>query len=295
MLRARVPATSANLGPGFDALGVAIDLHLEVALEPSERDEFHYQGEGPAPSAEGNLVHLGFHSVYAALGLKPPTVALKVTNPIPLARGLGSSSAALVAGGALADGMLGGPLGRDGVFRLMAAHEGHPDNVGPAVYGHLTVAASDETGDFHAASLSVPAGWRFLFASPSFELPTSEARAALPDSYSRSDLVLTSSRTALWLAAAALDRPELLTTASLDVVHTPYRTALVPGLSETLQAVRAAGAWAAFLSGAGPTIGAVTSEANLDACRAALAAFSGEAGRVMSHSPAAGYALDRPT
>lgn len=293
VLRVRVPATSANLGPGFDALGVAVDLYLEVMLQPSERDEFHYQGDGPAPQAEGNLVHLGFKSVYAALGLEAPPVALHVNNPIPLARGLGSSSAALVAGGALADGLLGEPLGRDGVFRLMAAHEGHPDNVGPAVYGHLTVAAQDERGDFHAASLPVPQSWRFLFASPSFELPTSEARAALPDSYPRSDLVLTSSRTALWLAAAALDKPELLATASLDVVHTPYRTPLVPGLSEVLVSLRAAGAWAAFLSGAGPTVGAVVDDDHLGACRDVLRAFVGDAGLVMTRAPAPGYVLHK--
>lgn len=292
MLRVSVPATSANLGPGFDALGVAVDLHLRVTLEPSAGDEFHYQGEGPAPESADNLVHLGFKTVHAALGIRPPPVAVYVENPIPLARGLGSSSAALVAGGALADAMLGGQLGRDGVFRLMAAHEGHPDNVGPAVYGHLTVAAADSDGLFHAASLELPQRWRLLFAVPAFELATSKARAALPDAYPRSDLIATSSRAALWLAAAVLDRPELLATASLDVVHTPYRAPLVPGLDQALRDARDAGAWAAFLSGAGPTVGVVTDDEHLDACTRALREFAGPGGRVMSHIQAPGYALD---
>src|SRR5690606_28879108 len=108
-----------------------------------------------------------------------------VVNPIPLARGLGSSSAALVAGAALADAMTNGALGRHGVFELTAALEGHPDNVGPCVFGGFTVAASDETGAFLEAALPVPASWRLLFGVPDFELPTSEARAALPDAYSR--------------------------------------------------------------------------------------------------------------
>lgn len=292
MLRVSVPATSANLGPGFDALGVALDLYLRVTLEPSARDEFHYQGEGPAPESQGNLVHLGFKTVHDALGLKAPAVAVYVENPIPLARGLGSSSAALVAGGALADALLGGRLGRDGVFRLMAAHEGHPDNVGPAVYGHLTVAAADADGLFHAASLELPKRWRLLFGVPAFGLATPKARAALPDAYPRAQLVATSSRTALWLAAAALDRPELLAAASLDVVHTPYRAPLVPGLAKALGDARDAGAWAAFLSGAGPTVGVVTDAAHLDACAQALSAFVGPDGRVMSHIQAPGYVLD---
>lgn len=295
MLRVRVPATSANLGPGFDALGMALDLYLEVTLTPAAAGSFAYRGEGPAPAAEGNLIQLGFTSVYRAVGVEPPEVALDVYNPIPLARGLGSSSAALVAGGALADALLGNPLGREGVFRLMAAHEGHPDNVGPAVFGGLTVSALDADGRYLAASLALPERWRFLFAVPDFELSTAQARASLPDSYSRTDLVLTSSRTGMWLAAVMLDRPELLAAASLDVVHTPYRAGLVPGLPEALANARTAGAWAAFLSGAGPTVAVVTDEQQLDSCRAALEEFVGPAGRVMFHSAGPGYSFEQPT
>ncbi|HET9028453.1 MAG TPA: homoserine kinase [Trueperaceae bacterium] len=293
MFRARVPASSANLGPGFDALGLALDLQLEVTLEEAASDSFSYRGRDSVPETPDNLVHRGFRAAYQRLGLTAPTVALSVVNPIPLARGLGSSSAALVAGAALADAMTNGALGRRGVFELTAALEGHPDNVGPCVFGGFTVAASDETGAFLEAALPVPAGWRFLFGVPAFELSTAEARAALPDSYSRRDVVLTASRAALWVAAVALERPELLRTAALDVIHQPYRASLVPGFTAAITALREAGAYAAFLSGAGPTVGAVVDAAVLPSCRANLEAFVGAGGEVLELGAAAGYVTER--
>src|SRR5690606_31561099 len=144
---------------GFDTLGLAIDLFLEVTAENSPHDELIYsdthhgtrgrdRGRHPRtdPRAEGNLVHAGSKAAFTHLGRASPPDRLTERSPIPWARGLGSSSAALVAGAALADAWAGTQLGRDGVFRLTAALEGHPDNVGPAVYGGFTVAAADEEG-----------------------------------------------------------------------------------------------------------------------------------------------------
>ena len=318
MLRALVPATSANLGPGFDALGLAVDLRLTVTAEPAARDEFIYrtvlagaevessaEADGSVPAADGNLVHAGFKAVYGEVGVEPPPMRLTVDNPIPLARGLGSSSAALVAGAALADAMLDGPIGRDGVFRLTAAMEGHPDNVGPAVYGGFTVAAPDEDGRFVAATLQVPDSWTLLFGVPAFELPTTEARAALPNQHSTADTVLTSARAALWVAAVSLDAPQLLRTASLDVLHQPHREPLVPGLARTIASLRHAGAYAAFLSGAGPTVGAVVGAETADACEAVMREFvtvgaprqttlgGRRAGTVLRLRTATGYVVDR--
>lgn len=300
MLRVSVPATSANLGPGFDTLGLAIDLFLEVTAEAASSDEFVYVGThaepgmaGSQPQPADNLVHAGFKTVFSHLGTEAPPVRMTVHNPIPLARGLGSSSAALVAGAALADAWAGSPLGRDGVFRLTAALEGHPDNVGPAVFGGFTVAAADDAGCFTAATLPVPATWSLLFGVPAFELPTSHARAALPTTYPVADTVLTASRTALWVAAVALDAPELLRTASLDVVHQPFRAALVPGLQRAIDDLRGAGAHAAFLSGAGPTLGAVTPPDTLAACRSVMADFVGPSGLVLTPRTAAGYVVER--
>lgn len=299
MFLARVPATSANLGPGFDAIGLAVDLQLQVRASLASRDQLDYRGDGQGggkgrvPDSPNNLIHQGFRAVYAALGQTAPTVRFEVDNAIPLARGLGSSSAALVAGAAIADAFNDERFGRDEVFRLTAAFEGHPDNVAPAVYGGLTVAAADSNGAFVGTSLPLPSSWRLLFGVPDFELATSAARAVLPSEYSRAEVVLTSSRAALWVAAAALDQPELLRTASLDVLHQPYRERLVPGLTTASAKLRELGVYAAFLSGAGPTLGVVCSDELVAASRKLLEGFVGSTGAVLQLEPAGGYTVRR--
>ncbi len=292
-MRVSVPATTANLGPGFDALGIAVELRLVARVTLAERGAFEYAGEGPAPAQGGNLVHRSFAAAYESVGAPPPPVAVTVDNPIPLARGLGSSSAAIVAGAAAADALLGGRLGRDGVFRLAAEIEGHPDNVGPAVYGGFVVAARGDDGGYVASSLPLPPPWRLLFGVPSFELPTSAARAALPAALPLADAVATSSRSALWVAAVATGRRELLRTASLDVLHQPHRASLVAGLAPLLAELRAAGADAAFLSGAGPTVGVIAGDEAAPACRDLLGAWVGAGGRVLEPAAATGYAVTR--
>lgn len=285
----RVPATSANLGPGFDTLGLALSLDLEIAVRRSERDDFVYRGDGSVPNSPDNLLHQGFSAACRAVGCEPFPVAFAVDNPIPLARGLGSSSAALVGGAAAADLLLNGALGRDGVFEVTAAIEGHPDNVGPAVYGGFTVSARDAAGLYRTRSLAVPSGWRLLFAVPAFELFTEGARRLLPERYSRADVVKTSSRAALWTLAVATDDPELLRTASLDVLHQPYRAPLMDGFERCLTEAFEADAYAAFLSGSGPTIGAVASDAALAGVRAALERYAGPDGKVLELTAAPGY------
>ena len=286
--KVRVPATSANLGPGFDCLGLAVTRYLEVTATPAERDSFTYTGVGTVADTPDNLTHQGFRAAFAAAGEPAPPVAFTAHNTIPLARGLGSSSAALVAGAALADAFLGGALGRDGVFGLAAGLEGHPDNVAPAVYGGFTVSAKTETG-YLCQALPLPARWHLLFAVPAFELLTREARAVLPEHYSRADAIFNSSRCALWTTAVALDKPELLRVASEDRLHEPYREPLIPGLSNCRAALLAAGADAAFLSGAGPTLAAIsTAKVVPQAILEVLKTFAG-AGEVLELHPGEGY------
>jgi len=293
VLCATVPATSANLGPGYDALGLALELRLNVTVKLTPADHFVYRGAGSVPDDGANLVHQGFRAAYGQLGLEAPTATFEVDNPIPLARGLGSSSAALVAGAALADALLDGRLGRDGVFQLTAGMEGHPDNVAPAVYGGFTVSAADAAGRFRSATLPLPDEWHLLYGVPAFELSTATARRVVPTTVALGDAVLTSSRAALWVAAVAQNQPELLRTASIDVLHQPYRAALVPGFERVSAAVRAAGAYAVFLSGAGPTVGVICSAAAANACLAALADFVGPEGQVHDLRPATGFTVER--
>lgn len=287
--RLRVPATSANLGPGFDALGLALGLYLEIEVSPAEEDLFSYHGEGEVPATSDNLLHQGFIAACRAAGRDPFPVRFEVHNPIPLARGLGSSSAALVGGAAAADLLLGAPLGRDGVFEVTARIEGHPDNVGPAVYGGFTVSALDASGRYLTRSLKTPPEWHLLFAVPKFELFTESARRLLPQTYSREDTVRTASRAALWTLAVASNDPALLRTASLDVLHQPFRAPLMPGFDRCLEDAFAVGAYAAYLSGSGPTIGTVVSAEKVPIVRAVLERYAGKEGRVLELRPAGGY------
>ncbi|MCX7740776.1 homoserine kinase [Meiothermus sp.] len=271
---ARVPATLANLGSGFDALGVALDLYLEVRGALASTNQLHYSGQGKVPNTPDNLIHQGYRAAWEALGeAHPPPIAIWAHNPIPLARGMGSSSAALVAGAALADAISGHKLGRDGVFRVTAALEGHPDNVAPAVYGGFVAALADPP---LALPLPPPQGLLFVLGVPAYEVPTPEARAALPERVPRADAVFNLARSALWPAALYSGRYEALREAAKDRLHQPYRAHLMPGLEGALESVYAAGALAAFVGGAGPTLAALARPEQVGDIREAMRAYVGE-------------------
>jgi homoserine kinase len=282
--RLYVPATLANLGSGFDALGVALDLYLEVEAEPSEKDAFLYEGEGHVEGTD-NLIHEGFRAGMQALGLELFPIRIRAFNPIPLARGMGSSSAALVAGVALADRLSGGGLGREGVFRVAARLEGHPDNVAPAVFGGFVAALSDPP---LAIPLPRPEGLRFVLAIPPYEVPTPLAREALPERVPLRDAVYNLARSALWPAALCSGKLEALREACRDRLHQPHRAHLMPGVLETLEGALEAGALAAFVGGAGPAVAALTQEGEEAPVIAALEAYRGE-GRILVLGLGEGY------
>jgi len=166
--------------------------------------------------------------------------------------------------------------------------EGHPDNVAPATFGGFTVSAETEQG-YLCQALPLPAHWRLLFAVPAFELLTREARAVLPERYSRADAIFNASRCALWTTAVALDKPELLRAASQDRLHEPFREPLIPGLAACRGALLDAGASAAFLSGAGPTLAAISvDDVVTERLRGILQGFAG-AGEVLELRPGEGY------
>lgn len=287
MARVRVPATMANLGPGFDSLGLAVSLWLEVEAELSNTDIFEYTGQGHIIGTD-NLIHQGFRAAFNHAGLPAPAVRLNAKNPIPLARGLGSSSAALVAGAALASAFIGEHFGKQDVLSVCAKLEGHPDNVAPAVLGGFT--ASVMRGDKPISiSMPVPKDWRVLVAVPRTELKTEHARAALPASYSRADMVFNLSRAALWVAGVATSNTEVLREACRDAMHQPYRAPLVPGMQDAIEGAIKAGAVAAFLSGAGPSVSAiVNSSQRLEAVKSQLEKFSPD---ILILEPANGFEL----
>lgn len=252
-----VPATSANLGPGFDSLGLALALRDEVtARVTGEPLVVRVSGEGAAdvPLDESHLVVRSMYAAFAAMGTDPPGIALTCTNRIPHARGLGSSSAAIVAGVSLARGLVAGGtllMGDDAVFGLAAELEGHPDNVAPAFYGGFVVSRHEEDG-FRAALCDVDPRISAVVFVPPTGVETSVARALLPDTVPLAEAAANSGRAALLVAALA-GQPELLLPATRDYLHQEYRRPAMPESLALMEALRAEGV-PALISGAGPTV-----------------------------------------
>jgi homoserine kinase len=259
----RVPATSANLGPGFDTLGLALSLYDEVEATLTEergaRVEVTGEGAGQVDSGEGHLVVKVMRETFARMGApQPEGIRLRCHNRIPHARGLGSSSAAVCAGilaaRALADGEFSGEFSDDAVFALATEMEGHPDNVAPCLAGGLTVAWSDHTGSPHMVKLVPDQRVRPVAVIPSTRLSTETARGLLPKDVPHKDASFNAGRAAL-LIAALTQRPErgLLLAATEDRLHQHYRAPAMPESVDLVERLRAVGV-PAVVSGAGPTV-----------------------------------------
>ncbi len=260
-VRVRVPASTANLGPGFDALGMALGLYneIEVTLEGDGlRLEVDGEGAERLQALGGrNLVSRSVMETLERLGIREGGFRIRMLNRIPLSRGLGSSSAAAMGGVAAAAALAGASLGPEELLDLALPFEGHPDNITPALLGGLTVSTLVE-GKVRCVKLAVPEGLQAVAVIPEFPLSTAKARKALPHMVPREDAVFNVGRVALFLASLQAGRLDLLGEATQDRLHQPYRAPLVPGMPEVLAEGRRAGALACFLSGAGPTLLALT-------------------------------------
>lgn len=250
-----MPASSANLGPGFDALGLALDIYLECRFRRSDALSIRVSGQDAdlIPSDETNLIWRAAQSIAAAHRRALPPAEIQVHNEIPLGKGLGSSAAALTAGVVLGQFLLGLDWTRERVLRETAKLEGHPDNAAACALGGVVVSSLDEWGDACAIRLDLPAACALAIAIPEYALPTAESRAALPREYSREDVVFNLQRTALLVAALATGNVERLRVALADRIHQPFRARLVPGAGELL-ALRSPGLYGCVLSGAGPSV-----------------------------------------
>lgn len=251
----RVPASSANLGPGFDTLGLALAIHLTCRFRRAAATRIQASGRDidAIPLNGDNLILRTACQVASSQGLALPPVQLCIENQIPVGKGLGSSAAALVAGVALADRVLG--LGWD-EHRLLdeaARIEGHPDNVSAAVLGSVTTAAIGGDGVTRAVRLELPPEFSVAVVCPDFVLPTPGMRAALPTDYSREDAVFNIQRATLLVAALLKGDRDAFPVAFEDRLHQPYRAARVPGLPAILD-LRVPGLLGCALSGAGPAI-----------------------------------------
>ncbi|NPA30367.1 MAG: homoserine kinase, partial [Chloroflexi bacterium] len=249
-----VPATTANLGPGFDVLGLALNLwnRLEVSLIPrASRDQIFNYGEGAAqlPRDARHRALQAAQAVYDAVHVPRPRLRLRACNCIPLGSGLGSSAAAALAGALAANALLGWPLSRRQLLSLVARLEGHPDNAAPALYGGLTACGWDDDGQVWVRSLPVAEEWlqdglTVWVALPAVNLSTAQARQALPEHIPLKDAAYNLGQAVRVIEAFRTGDAALLGAAMHDRWHQPYRLRLIPGASEALHAARQAGAWA---------------------------------------------------
>ena len=291
-----VPATTANLGPGFDALGLALSLDntVEMAVAEGGGITITIQGEGEADlSRDGaNLVYRAATQVFEQAGLPVPPLRIHLVNRIPLAAGLGSSAAAIVGGLCAANEIAGSPLSTDALLHLATAIEGHPDNVAPALIGGFVVATVDRNSRITHCRLEPPRDLKCVVAVPQYKLATSESRRVLPQVVSHRDAVYNVGRAALLVSALSQGKLSLLGAAMDDRLHQPYRSSLVPGMDAVFKAAKEAGAMGVALSGAGPTLIAFCAggEDNVAQAMSQAMSWSGLESRVMILNPSLGGA-----
>jgi homoserine kinase len=248
MVRIRVPATSANLGPGFDVMGLAIDRYNEFSFKPNA-----------GSTRIDSMVHEGYNMVFEHLGREPEPVEITIDAEIPIARGLGSSSSCIIGGMMGANEVLGRPLDRKDILRIATYMEGHPDNVTPALLGGVVISAMEE-GEVYSIRIPLKNSYDFITIVPDYHLPTEKARAALPDRIPRKDATYNVSRATLLVSALMTGQDEMIRIGFQDRMHQPYRGDLIPGFDRVISMAGELGVLGSYLSGAGSTIMCLSKE-----------------------------------
>ena len=251
-----VPATTANIGPGFDCLGAALTLHNQFRFTPADRLTINITGQEAERLSIGpdNLVYKSYEAFYDHLNKPAPPVHIDIDLHVPLSRGLGSSSTAIVGGLVGANLLAGSPLTIGQIAELATNIEGHPDNVVPALLGGCRLAVHSESEGLTLCQIPWHETIVPIVIIPDFELATAAARRVLPNSYSRHDAIFNAAHLALLTQALTSGKEDWLTRALCDRIHQPYRKALIPNYDDIHTAALAAGAWGLVISGAGPTL-----------------------------------------
>ncbi|NJR38605.1 MAG: homoserine kinase [Leptolyngbyaceae cyanobacterium CSU_1_4] len=263
MVTITVPATTANLGPGFDCLGAALSLYNRFQFSLLPPDETAITIEVTGSEAEGvvrdesNLAYQAFAYFYQQIGQMPPPVHLAIALEVPLARGLGSSATAIVGGLLGANALAGSPVSQERLMEMAIALEGHPDNVVPALMGGCRLSASSQASSWTICEVPWHRNIVPIVAIPNFELSTAEARRVLPQTYSRADAIFNMAHLGLLLRGLETGRADWLSTALQDRIHQPYRQPLIQGYEAVQKRAIAAGAYGMVISGAGPTLLAI--------------------------------------
>jgi homoserine kinase len=274
VISVRVPATSANLGPGYDAVGLALSLGTRIALDRASYPtvEVHGTGADLIPRGPEHPAYRAARFVAELVGESDAQFRLVQENDIPPTRGLGGSAAALVGGAVAANDLFGGQIAAPDLLNIVCELDGHPDNAAPALLGGLVIGTLT-SGSISAVRLE-PKGLKAVVAVPDFAVSTTAARRALPESVPHRDAAFNVGRSGLLLGALATGEYGLLRVAMQDRLHQPYRSHLIPGLEDVIEAALAHGAYGACLSGSGPTVLAFAPEERArDVAPAMQAAF----------------------
>ncbi len=252
MIKVKVPATSANLGPGFDTLGLALNLYNTFSFE-EKLEGLEINGCDPSYANEKNLVYTSMLKTFDKIGYKPKGVRIDMNTDIPISRGLGSSAACILGGVIGANELAKVYLSKEEILDIATEIEGHPDNIAPALFGGLIVSVMKDNNIYYD-KINIANGIKFVALIPDFTLSTTKAREVLPSTISYKDAVYNVGRVSLLLSALSNGRFELLKVALEDRLHQPYRKKLIPRFDEILNKCYELGCLGAYLSGAGPTL-----------------------------------------
>ncbi len=272
MVRVIVPATTANLGPGFDTMGLALDMYTEVIMEAGgEGIRIISEGEGSEElsNSEDNLIYKCAKKLFDSVEYEPKGLSVRIINGIPLSRGLGSSASAIIAGLLAAREISAANISDYELLKMATEVEGHPDNVAPALFGGFVLSRM-EGKEIIYRKVDVDDKLLAVVAIPEFELPTEKSRAILPRTVSREDAIFNIGNASLLVYSLLMKDYSLLRKAMNDRLHEPYRIPLVPGLEEVKRKALGAGAFSAALSGAGPTVIAFADEHSSESVRSAM-------------------------
>ena len=261
----KVPATTANIGPGFDCLGMALPVYNTITVEETIMpgtgieiniiDETNEQDIISIPTDENNIVYKAIELLYNSIGQTPDELKITINTHIPIARGLGSSAAVVVGGLLAANRLLGNPADEAALLSIASEIEGHPDNVTPAIVGGFVIASLEEDGSVIYRKLNWPKDWKITVCIPDYELATDIARSVIPSEIPLKDAVFNLKRSAMLVEAVNTEDKELMKFALNDKIHQPYREKLVPGMKEIKEALRhEENVLGCVLSGAGPSL-----------------------------------------
>ena len=281
----KVPATSANIGPGFDCLGLALPIYNTITIEetvlPGTGIEINMMTEDEEaidemifddiPRDENNIVYKAVEMLYNSIGQEPSELKINIQSQIPITRGLGSSAAVIVGGLIAANKLLGSPADETALLSIATEVEGHPDNVAPAILGGFVLASQEDDGSIVYRKLNWPNEWDITVCIPDFELSTNIARSVLPENVPMQDAIFNAKHLAMLIDAVNTKDEKLMKTALHDKLHQPYREKLVPGMKEIMEAFKHEdGVLGCVLSGAGPTLLIISHKYDLDKIKSAV-------------------------